>query len=239
MSHAKHEAEHENLSALIDGELGRDEIRFLLRRIDGDTAMHAAWDRYHIIGDGLRHETCVLADADFVGQVMQRIEAEGETRTSTGASPAPSSLARRRGHHWMRWSAGGAIAAGVAVAALVLVQPGMHPATVSAPGNRAQLATAQPATSAAKPMTPATVPRWLSASPSAARMAQPAAANFYSGSRPAAEPYGYGQHLSPYMTLPGSRASTTLEARRIMRQLWSMAPRRGSQQVPAWWEQAH
>src|SRR5690625_1202671 len=237
MSHAKHEAEHENLSALIDGELGRDEIRFLLRRIDGDAAMYAAWEHYHIIGDGLRHETCVLADADFAGQVMQRVDAEDEARAST----APRSLARRRGHHWMRWSAGGAIAAGVAVAALVLVQPGMQPATVPAPGSHAQVAeaTAQPATSATKPMTPATVPRWLSASPSAARLAQPAAANVYSGGMPAAEPYGYGQHLSPYMTLPGSRASTTLEARRIMRQLWSMAPRRGLQQAPTSWEQAH
>lgn len=228
MSHA----EYENLSALTDGELGPDQVRFLLRRVDGDDALRGAWSRYHRIGEGMRHEVCVLADGDFVDKVMQRIDAGADAGVDVDMDPDLSRgrASRGRSHHWLRWSAGGAIAAGVAVAALVLVQPDMNPA-ISSPGADARVAAAQPAASVARPMRAApTVPRWLSASPSAAQMAQPAAANFYSAPVGAVEQRGYAQHLSPYMTLPGSRAPTTREARRIMRQLWSMAPRHAAQQ---------
>ncbi|HET7267157.1 MAG TPA: sigma-E factor negative regulatory protein [Oleiagrimonas sp.] len=233
MSHA----ELENLSALTDGELGPDQIRFLLRRVDGDDALRGAWSRYHLIGEGMRREVCVLADDGFVDKVMQQLDTDAGV--AMGPNAVHGSVGQKRGHHWLRWSAGGAIAAGVAVAALVMVRPGMNPASVSAPDTQARVAAAQPATSVARPqpMAAPEVPRWLSASPSAAQLAQPAAANFYSGPMPAGEPRGYGQHLSPYMTLPGSRAAATREARQVMRQLWSMAPRHAAQRQPMLWSQ--
>ena len=39
------ETTHEQLSALLDGELPRDELRFLLRRMDSDAALAQRWSR--------------------------------------------------------------------------------------------------------------------------------------------------------------------------------------------------
>lgn len=102
--------QRENLSAGMDGELSREELRFLLRRLDHDASLQQAWSRYHVARDGLRHELCPQASADFASRVMQAIDQE-----SVGQQ------GKRR--HWLHWSAGGAIAAGVAVAALMVAQP--------------------------------------------------------------------------------------------------------------------
>lgn len=217
-------AERENLSALVDGELSRDEVRFMLRRTGASASLRAAWTRYHVIGDGLRHEACVLADGDFVARVMQEI---GNAAGATGGR------VHGRGHHWLRWSAGGAIAAGVAAVALVLVQPQMRQAPATAAPEAARVAASQPATPPAQRMVAPTVPRWLSASPSAAQMAQPAAADFYSGMPAEVVPMrGYAQHVNPYMTLPGLRTPTTRDARHVMYELWSMAPRQAPPPPP-------
>ncbi|SKB61208.1 sigma-E factor negative regulatory protein [Luteibacter sp. 22Crub2.1] len=111
------EANREILSAGMDGELSREEIRFLLRRIEADAGLADVWSRYHAGRDGLRGEDRSSVSPDFASRVMAAIDAE-----SVVVSAAP----RRR---WLHWSAGGAIAASVAVAALMLSQPaGRHSA---------------------------------------------------------------------------------------------------------------
>ncbi|WP_329740532.1 sigma-E factor negative regulatory protein [Dyella sp. A6] len=165
------ESHRENLSAGVDGELSREELRFLLRRLDHDAALLDAWSRHHVARDGLRKELPLLASSGFAARVMLTIEAESSAVVSTGSTAVPH--ARRR---WLHWSAGGAIAAGVAAVALMVAQPtgdsgvrGASPQMASmppaaAPQARQQvadvsLARRQPASAAA----PAVVPPWLSA----------------------------------------------------------------------------
>ncbi|QNK01582.1 sigma-E factor negative regulatory protein [Dyella telluris] len=103
--------QRENLSAGMDGELSKEELRFLLRRLDHDASLQEAWSRYHVARDGLRHELSPLASEGFASRVMLVIEQEGVV------------VRQGKRRHWLHWSAGGAIAAGVAVAALMVAQP--------------------------------------------------------------------------------------------------------------------
>jgi sigma-E factor negative regulatory protein RseA len=107
------DANMENLSAAMDGELSKDELRFLLRRLDRDASLVDAWARYHVAGDGLRHQLPLMASAGFATRVMAVIE--GEEAATIQVAP------KRR--DWLRLSVGGAIAASVAVAALMVSQP--------------------------------------------------------------------------------------------------------------------
>jgi sigma-E factor negative regulatory protein RseA len=106
------EANMETLSAAMDGELSKEELRFLLRRLDHDAALLQAWSRYHVGGDGLRGQVPVMASAGFASRVMQLIESE---------ESVAATVPKRR--EWLRLSVGGAIAASVAVAALMVSQP--------------------------------------------------------------------------------------------------------------------
>jgi len=103
--------QRENLSAGMDGELSKEELRFLLRRLDHDASLQQAWSRYHVARDGLRRELSPLASSDFASRVMLAVEQEGVA------------VQQGKRRHWLHWSAGGAIAAGVAVAALMVAQP--------------------------------------------------------------------------------------------------------------------
>ncbi|MEO7064679.1 MAG: sigma-E factor negative regulatory protein [Dokdonella sp.] len=104
---------HEQLSALMDGELERDQTRFLLKRINGDAELPLRWARYHVTRQTLRGQPLVLC-AGFAEAVMAQLDQE-------------QVLHVRGRHAWLRWGAGGAIAASVAVAALVLTRPGVDP----------------------------------------------------------------------------------------------------------------
>ena len=95
----------EHLSAGIDGELVREELRFLLRRLEHDAELREAWSRYHAAGDGLRRQLPAVASAGFAARVARAVAQEEHAASG------------RRLPHWLRWSTGGAIAAGVAVAA--------------------------------------------------------------------------------------------------------------------------
>lgn len=121
---------NEQLSALMDGELERDQTRFLLKRLQADDDLSLRWARYHVVRQTLRRQEVVLA-AGFADRVMAEID----------AAPARKG---RVPHAWLRWGAGGAIAASVAAAALVLTQPPeitMEPAVARGPASSpAQLA---------------------------------------------------------------------------------------------------
>lgn len=102
---------HEQLSALMDGELDRDQTRFVLKRLPGDDDLAPRWERYHIVRQTLRRQELGAVQSGFAAAVMLRIEDEPSVRMH-GALPI-----------WLRWGAGGAIAASVAVAALLVTRP--------------------------------------------------------------------------------------------------------------------
>ena len=146
---------NEQLSAGMDGELTQEELRFLLRRLDHDASLQQAWSRYHVTRDGLRRTLTPQASAGFATRVMLAIEQETVVVGS----------GRRR--HWLRWSAGGAIAATVAVAALMVTQPvgpGSDNATprVAANGSRhTHAAPVSGSAAGARVDVPAAAPEWL------------------------------------------------------------------------------
>ena len=123
----------EQLSALMDGELPRDQVRFLLRRVDTDVQLTQVWTRYQLAGGIMRRQATLLPlREDFAESLMLRV---GEGSSGYGI-------------RILRWAGGGAIAAAVAVFALVST----HPA-VNAPEPAAALASAPPAVAA--PVAPA------------------------------------------------------------------------------------
>ena len=101
----------EQLSALMDGELPQDQLRFLLRRIDADAGLVQRWSRYQVVRASLRRQMLVPLRANFTEILMQRI----------GHEAVP--MSHRRGSVVLRWAGGGAIAAAVAVVALVATRP--------------------------------------------------------------------------------------------------------------------
>jgi sigma-E factor negative regulatory protein RseA len=154
------EANMENLSAAMDGQLSKDELRFLLRRLDRDASLVDTWARYHVARDGLRRQLPPMASAGFAARVMEVIE--GEQVTTVQVSP------KRR--DWLRLSMGGAIAASVAVAALMISQPTAldsehvpSTASVTPQGSRAGTALASANATRARSDVLAAVPPSLSA----------------------------------------------------------------------------
>jgi sigma-E factor negative regulatory protein RseA len=143
----------EHLSAFMDGELGRDESRFLLRRAGGDEMLAGRWTRYHIARNVLRRQPVIAIRADFSSAILARLDAEAATESGRV--------------QWLRWGSGGAIAAAVAVAALMVTKPGTQPevatpiAATAAPQRATQVATpapAQVATAASPALQTALVP---------------------------------------------------------------------------------
>lgn len=132
----------EQLSALMDGELSRDETRFVMRRVAHDQNLVACWSNFHLVRHTLRRQVIVGVRADFADGVLARI--------SAGEQPE-----LRRTGSLLRWASGGAIAASVAVAALVLSGP--QDATTNAPGQPTTAATSAPAPAIAAASTAAPV----------------------------------------------------------------------------------
>ncbi len=137
--------DRETLSALIDGELHGDAVRFAMKRLGHDAEWRATAGRWQLIGDVLRGQQVAIARGDFAARVGERIAREA---AATPVRP------RRAG----RWAVGGALAASVALAAWI----GLRPQTGPAPA--APLATVParptvPAPAASGPETPVGAPR--------------------------------------------------------------------------------
>lgn len=64
---------HENLSAIVDGELQDDNI---LSELKSDAELSAKWQRYHLIRHGLRKELPLHADFDISAQFAAALEQE-------------------------------------------------------------------------------------------------------------------------------------------------------------------
>lgn len=180
----------EHLSAGMDGELSREELRFLLRRLDHDQQLLAQWDRFHLAGDGQRHELPAIASPDFAARVMKVIEQQaGGSRVRPG---------------WLRLSAGGAIAASVAVIALMTTRPAGDgtPAAVGSPSATvAQTSVSPGAPSTGAPAVPAAAPAWLNSAVNPLSLSQQASATLNGpilGPARSDSMSPYQRSLSPY-----------------------------------------
>jgi sigma-E factor negative regulatory protein RseA len=126
----------------VDGELDRDQARFLLRRVAADPALPLRWERYHVARQALRRQEVLVLRPDFAAAVMDQLAQEPALRARNG--------------QWLRWGTGGAIAASVAVAALVLTRPAEVPTSVAArnPAATSPIAIAAAPASATTTLTP-------------------------------------------------------------------------------------
>ncbi|MBS0381970.1 MAG: sigma-E factor negative regulatory protein [Proteobacteria bacterium] len=163
----------EELSALMDGELAAEPTRFLLRRLDHDPELSATWSRWHLIRACLSADAARMsapeADRDFAARVAAAIHVE--------QTPQP-----RR--HWARYVGGGAIAASVAVAALMLNAPGSRsdaPAPVAQQGVPVASSAVATTLAEAAPARNAVTPPWLLSRQPTVLGAQPASANIVYG----------------------------------------------------------
>lgn len=184
------EVNRENLSAGMDGQLSKEELRFLLRRFESDASLSQAWARYHLARDGLRRELPSLASEGFADRVMLAIDQDTMITVS-----APQG--RRR---WLHWSAGGAIAASVAIAALLVTQPAGQEGSDRGSPLVANNAAVAPSVTQAVPVNdaaPAPAPAWLNSYASLpSQLSQRASATIDANEGPLF--YSQSERLSPY-----------------------------------------
>ena len=127
----------EQLSALMDGELARDQVRFLLRGVEAQSDLARRWSNYHLVSATLKREYVALAlPANFADGVLARLDADIPV-TAVGPS-------RRIGFGALRWVGGGAIAAAVAVVALTVSQPVRQGTPATTVAEQAPLRSQQP-----------------------------------------------------------------------------------------------
>src|SRR4051812_10861800 len=133
---------NDQISALIDGELGDTEAAGLISRLKSDTQLRKAWDEYHRVGDALRgHVAPMLAS-----RIAARLADEPVV-----IAPA----ARRRSpqvQQGMRW----ALPAMAASAAVAWVGWMALPTLLGDAPQMAQSAQSRPALSVSAPAAPAT-----------------------------------------------------------------------------------
>ncbi len=104
----------EQLSAFLDGELPDPESALLLKRLERDDDLRGALSRYSLIGAVLRSDGDVPAARQVAARVSAVIAREPFRGTSFAWMPGRESM--------LRGIAGLAVAAGVAFAAVLLVQ---------------------------------------------------------------------------------------------------------------------
>ena len=136
------EVNHERISALVDGELGRAEALSLLSRIEGDPDLRRVWERYHRIGDAMRAQPAPSIPA---GQLFDRVRGAVESEPTLYRFPFPT---LRRSS--LRPLAGLALAASVAVVAVLgarsfLQEPGLGAGLVAQRETRPEVGVPLPA----------------------------------------------------------------------------------------------
>src|SRR5688572_708564 len=113
------------LSALFDNELPPAEAELVIRRVLKDPALRARWERYALIGACLREEPIAASgrQTDVAERVRMQLAAEAQIPQVAGQAVVSWPGQRRGWSQFGRGALGGAIAAGVAAVALVLVRP--------------------------------------------------------------------------------------------------------------------
>lgn len=109
----------EQMSALLDGELARDEVSLLVRRMSRDGELKRAFGNYVTAGESLRAPGGLMASAGFAARVGAAIDAEEGATAPVAEPPAEARVA----HRWRRPMAAAAVAASAALAAVLLVRP--------------------------------------------------------------------------------------------------------------------
>lgn len=117
---------HQQLSALMDGDLDPDQARFLLRRLQHDSELTGCWERWQLCGDVLRGQAQAPAPEGFAERIAFSIAAV--------AQPVASASSGLRGR-LAKWG-GGALAASIAAVALFMVRQQV-PQDVPAPQSSA------------------------------------------------------------------------------------------------------
>jgi len=128
----------EQLSAFLDGELPDPESALLLKRLERDDELRGALSRYSLIGAVLRSD----GDVPAARQVAARVSAAIAREPARGARR----LRLPRREAILRSAAGVAVAAGVALGAVLLVQQlgSQDPAAADTVMARAELPPVQP-----------------------------------------------------------------------------------------------
>jgi sigma-E factor negative regulatory protein RseA len=109
-----HDSSKQQLSALMDGELERDQTRFLLKRMQNDAELSECWQRWHVAGDCLRGQATAPLRSDFAQRVALALDSDAAPGRGIGGS-------------LLKWAGGFAVAASVALAALLAVNPAASP----------------------------------------------------------------------------------------------------------------
>jgi negative regulator of sigma E activity len=107
----------EQMSALIDGELPRDEVGLLVRRMARDAELKRAFGNYVLAGESLRAPGSVIASPGFAARVSAAVDAGGIPESAVATEPTRTPL------RWRRPLAATAVAASAALAAVLLVKP--------------------------------------------------------------------------------------------------------------------
>lgn len=127
----------EQLSALLDGELPKDEMGLLVRRLEKDAALRRAFGSYALIGETLRAPGGRIATTGFAARVSATIDATEAAAVPATASPdlqrppgvatAAGSVAGQAGSaqvaFWRRPMIRTALAASAAAAAVLVLRP--------------------------------------------------------------------------------------------------------------------
>jgi negative regulator of sigma E activity len=118
----------EQLSALLDGELPRDEMGLLMRRLDKDPGLRRAFGAYALIGETLRAPGGRIASPSFAACVSAAIdEAPAIVEKTATARLGATVQAHRPVALWKRPMVRTALAASAAVSAVLLFRPDVAP----------------------------------------------------------------------------------------------------------------
>jgi sigma-E factor negative regulatory protein RseA len=117
----------EQMSALLDGELPRDEVGLLVRRLERDEQLRRTFGSYVLAGEVLRSPSGPLASARFVARVTAAIDA-GSVDEAPVPQPRPTPA------RWIRPVFATAVAASAAVVAVLIVKPAVQDSALVAGG---------------------------------------------------------------------------------------------------------
>jgi sigma-E factor negative regulatory protein RseA len=110
----------EQLSACLDGELPEAELDLLLKQVQHDARLRQSVGRYALISEVLRAGGAAVPSAGFASRISQAIAAEADNLGTSVVATTPRQSQMLR---WIRPVGGAAIAAGVAAAAVMILQP--------------------------------------------------------------------------------------------------------------------
>jgi sigma-E factor negative regulatory protein RseA len=108
----------EQVSALLDGELPRDEIGLLVRRMERDPELRGSFGRYSLIGETLRAPGGMTARPGFAARVSVAVSAP-----AGAAAQHEPAVAAPRAAFWKRPAFATAVAAGFALLAVIVLRP--------------------------------------------------------------------------------------------------------------------